>query len=96
MVVALPGEPFAATARQIRRHALRTDPGATVVVAGYANGCPGYLPTAAEYPHRGYEVEEAHRYYGMPGPFARGSAEALVDAVTRLLDEGALTGEPPS
>lgn len=93
LVVALPGEPFAAAARQIRRHALRTDPAATVVVAGYSNGCPGYLPAAQEYPHGGYEVEEAHRYYGMPGPFARGSAEALVAAVARLLDEGALTRE---
>ncbi|OLT00617.1 hypothetical protein BJF90_34300 [Pseudonocardia sp. CNS-004] len=75
VLVTLPGEPFAAAALEIRAHA---DPGATVLVAGYCDGCPGYLPPAEEYAHGGYEVEEAHRYYGLPGPFARGAAERLV------------------
>ncbi|WP_219412397.1 hypothetical protein [Pseudonocardia nigra] len=83
LVVALPGEPFAATARRIREHAAGT--GATVLVAGYSNGCPGYLPPADEYACGGYEVDEAHRYYGTPGRFARGSAERLVDQAERAL-----------
>jgi hypothetical protein len=78
VLVALPGEPFAAAALEIRAHA---DPGDTVLVAGYSDGCPGYLPPAEEYAHGGYEVEEAHRYYGLPGPFAQGASERLLGAV---------------
>ncbi len=87
VLVALPGEPFAAAARQVRAHVAGTLAGATVLVAGYSNGCPGYLPPADEYAVGGYEVDEAHRYYGLPGPFARGSAEALVRRAEHLLDE---------
>ncbi|GAA1269122.1 neutral/alkaline non-lysosomal ceramidase N-terminal domain-containing protein [Pseudonocardia aurantiaca] len=86
MLVALPGEPFAAAAHEIREHAARKQPDATVLVAGYSNGCPGYLPTSEEYPHGGYEVCDAHRYYGMPGPFSAGSSEALVKHARQLLD----------
>lgn len=73
-VVALPGEPFLDVAEQIRAQV-----DGPCLVLGYADGCPGYLPTAGEYPHGGYEVEDAHRYYGMPGPFAAGSAEILIE-----------------
>ena len=86
VLVALPGEPFAAAAHEIREHAARKRPDATVLVAGYSNGCPGYLPTSEEYPHGGYEVCDAHRYYGMPGPFSAGSSEALVKHARQLLD----------
>jgi neutral ceramidase len=82
LLVALPGEPFAAAAHEVRRHA---PPGTTVLVAGYSGGCPGYLPPADEHAHGGYEVDDAHRYYGMPGPFARGAAERLLDAARPLL-----------
>ncbi|WP_020573166.1 neutral/alkaline non-lysosomal ceramidase N-terminal domain-containing protein [Actinopolymorpha alba] len=78
-LVALPGEPFAATALAIRS-AL---PGPTVVI-GYADGCPGYFPTREEYAFGGYEVEDAHRYYGMSSAFAPGSAERLRDAAIDL------------
>jgi hypothetical protein len=71
-IVALPGEPFSVTAQ---RTAVLI-PGECLVV-GYADGSPGYLPPEEEYPYGGYEVAEAHRYYGMPGPFAPGAAEAL-------------------
>jgi neutral ceramidase len=84
LLVALPGEPFATAA-----HALRRDvaAGTTVFPAGYSGGCPGYLPPAEEHAHGGYEVEQAHRYYGMPGPFARGAAERLLEQVRPLLAE---------
>jgi neutral ceramidase len=70
LLVALPGEPFAASALSLRRRLP-----APVVVLGYADGCPGYVPPCEEYEAGGYEVEEAHRYYGMPATFAPGSAE---------------------
>lgn len=78
-VVAFPGEPFAATSLAVRA-AL---PGPALVL-GYADGCPGYLPPREEYAHGGYEVEEAHLYYGMPAAFAPGCAEQLLDTALRL------------
>ncbi len=77
-IVTLPGEPFLAVAHEVR--ATLGD----ALVLGYCDGVSGYLPTADEYPHGGYEVDDAHRYYGMPGPFAPGSAERLIDEVRSL------------
>jgi neutral ceramidase len=78
-LVALPGEPFSATAREIAARV----PGDRIVI-GYCDGCPGYFPPAEEFAHGGYEVEEAHRYYGMPAPFAPGTAETLAEAAVAL------------
>lgn len=77
-IVTLPGEPFLAVADRIR-HAL-----GDALVLGYCDGVSGYLPTKDEYVFGGYEVDDAHRYYGMPGPFAPGSAERLADAALAL------------
>lgn len=79
-VVALPGEPFLAAAESLA--ARRDDP---VIVLGYCDGVPGYLPSSAEYPLGGYEVDDAHRYYDMPSGFVRGSLERLVEAAADLL-----------
>jgi len=79
LLVALPGEPFLDAAEQIQRELELP-----VIVAGYSNGCPGYFPTAAEYDSGGYEVLDAHRYYGMPAPFKRGSLERLVHTAVTL------------
>lgn len=78
-IVALPGEPFSVTAQRTAD----LIPGECLVV-GYADGSPGYLPPKEEYRYGGYEVEEAHRYYGMPGPFAPGAAEALTKLAAEL------------
>lgn len=79
LLVALPGEPFLECAVRIQQEFA-----IPVIVAAYSNGCPGYFPTAQEYAHGGYEVEDAHRYYGMPAPFKRGSAERLVETAITL------------
>src|SRR5205823_6072349 len=34
-----------------------------VMALGYTNGVHGYVPTAADYPYGGYEVDGAHRFY---------------------------------
>ncbi len=74
----LPGEVFAGTALAIRAQL----PGSpTPFVISLANGNPGYIPARADYPAGGYEVTEAHRYYGLPAAFAPGSAERLTEAV---------------
>jgi len=74
----MPGEIFAGTAL-----AVRAGLPATPFVVSLADGVPGYIPPIPDYPAGGYEVAEAHRYYGMPAAFAPGSAEALAAAVRR-------------
>ena len=80
-VVALPGEIFARTGLDMRA---ACGDGPALVLA-YADAVPGYIPPAEEYPHGGYEVDEAHRFFGMPGAFAPGSAERLAAAAMELL-----------
>lgn len=83
IVLTLPGEPFLAVAERLRAQ-VAAEAGAPCLVLGYADGCPGYFPTAQEHRRGGYEVEDAHRYYGMPGPFAEGAAERLIDRATEV------------
>ena len=33
------------------------------VLCGFANGCIGYVPTADEYAHGGYEIDQAYKFY---------------------------------
>ena len=88
-LVGLPGEPFLSCGETVRRDiaAAREDrgmPPGPVLVTGYTNGCPGYLPEASAYALGGYEVVDAHRYYGMPAPFAGGSVERLQELAVAL------------
>jgi hypothetical protein len=76
-LVALPGEIFAETALAIRKTLDGRELGGRTIVFCFADGCPGYIPPRSEFAHGGYEVDEAHRYYGMPATFAPGSAELL-------------------
>jgi CRP-like cAMP-binding protein len=80
-IVALPGEIFAETGLLIRE-AIGDRP---AFIISCANGTPGYIPPASEFRHGGYEVDEAHRFIGMPGTFAPGSAESLAGAAQALL-----------
>lgn len=77
--VFLPGEIFATTAMQIRAG---QPAGVTPFVVSLTDGVPGYIPPLEAYAVGGYEVDEAHRYYGLPATFAPGSAEALASAAT--------------
>lgn len=80
-VVALPGEIFAETALSIRAALGRDRP---AFVIGFADDNPGYIPPASEFRFGGYEVDEAHRYYGLPMSFAPGAAEALAGCAIAL------------
>ncbi len=81
-VVALPGEIFAETALTIRS---ALGPAKPAFIVGFADDNPGYIPPASEFAYGGYEVDEAHRYYGLPMTFAPGSAEAIADCALGFL-----------
>ena len=81
----LPGEIFAATALALRA-ALPATP--TPFVLSLANGVPGYIPPREAFPAGGYEVLEAHRYYGQPAAFAAGCAETLVEQALHVAGAG--------
>lgn len=53
-----------------------------VVTLAFANDAPGYLPTRAALAEGGYEVAEAHRFYGQRGPFSPDTEDALVRAMS--------------
>lgn len=80
-LTALPGEIFAETAHAIRA---LSDPRDPSFVLGYADGNPGYIAPESEFAHGGYEIDEAHRYYGFPATFAPDSVPRLLSAVERL------------
>lgn len=83
-IVALPGEIFAETALSIRAALGQEKP---AFVIGFADDNPGYIPPASEFRFGGYEIDEAHRYYGLPMTFAPGSAEALAACAIELTRE---------
>lgn len=85
VIVALPGEPFTQASLEIRRRISSLTDADVVAILGYSDGCPGYFPSCDEYSLGGYEIEEAHRYYGMPGPFAQGSLEQLIQTAVQLV-----------
>ena len=58
-IVGMAGEVFYEYAAKIAA----ASPFAATVVWGTTNGCAAYLPTAAEIPFGGYEVDSAMRYY---------------------------------
>jgi hypothetical protein len=89
-IVALPGEIFTETALSIRA-ALGNEP---AFVLELADASPGYIPPRSEFAFGGYEVEEAHRYIGMPGTFAPGTAEKLADAACALLGKEGASRSP--
>jgi len=85
-IVGLPGEIFAETALAIRAE---LPPQMPAIIADFAEDNPGYISPASEFPFGGYEVDEAHRYYGQPAGFAPGSAEALAEsAIAQLAAQG--------
>ncbi|MDQ7053521.1 MAG: neutral/alkaline non-lysosomal ceramidase N-terminal domain-containing protein [candidate division KSB1 bacterium] len=80
--LALPFEVFAETSLAIRQAVSEV-----VVVCGYANGNFGYLPPAAEIPKGGYEVLEAHKFYGHPNHFAVDAEERVRRTAVALIAE---------
>lgn len=82
-IIATPGEVFSEIGAQVRARS----PFATTLFAGYSQGILGYMATAAEYPHGGYEPSVAQRGYAHPAPFDPAIERILVDTSLKLLNE---------
>jgi neutral ceramidase len=76
-------EPFAQTGLEIKRRS----PYAHTLVAGYANGCVGYVCPADAFEHGGYEVQTAHRFYRLPEPFEPRAEHQLAGAAVDVLHQ---------
>jgi neutral ceramidase len=92
IVVGLPGEPFMELGQQIRE---RCGVGGVVVI-GYSNGCPGYIPDPSAYREGGYEVCDAHHFYGESSAFSPAAAgivvEAALQAIAYLIEPSSARG----
>jgi hypothetical protein len=75
-IVSMPGEPFAEIGAAIKK----ASPFAATMFCGYSTGLGGgYMPTEAEYAHRGYEVEGTR--------YGKGAAAAVVNAASQMFQE---------
>lgn len=91
VLIALPGEIFTETAMRIRRN---ISSGRPLFLLAYADDNPGYIPPNSEFRYGGYEIDEAHRFYGLGAAFAPGSAERLELAGRVAAENAAFAANP--
>lgn len=72
-LVAIPSEFFSADGRALRTQT----PSPELMVAGWSNGLVGYTPTRRAMATGGYEVDDAHRWYGHPAAWDPVSGDKL-------------------
>jgi neutral ceramidase len=82
VIVTGPGETFTEYGIAVKERA----PGAPTLYAGYTNEILGYLPTAAEYPHGGYEAGYGYKSVGLPSLFDPSVEQILVETGVRLAE----------
>jgi len=85
--VFLPGEVVVDYALRLKQEL----DGGRIWMNGYSNACPGYVPSERILREGGYEGGGAMIYYDIPGPYASGLEQTIVDAVT-----GQLKGKFPA
>lgn len=81
-LVALGGEVVVDYALRLKREC----PNDNVIVAGYTNEVPCYIPSVRVLREGGYEPDTSMIYYGQPGPFTEAVEETVIGACRRLLD----------
>ncbi len=92
-VVGVSGELFSSLGQAIKKGGLemisheRGD--GIILINGYTNSVIGYIPPRQEYARGGYEIAEAHRYYGYPAALAAEAGERIVETALRLLSQRA-------
>lgn len=59
--------------------------GGGIVVAGYSNHIPCYIPSLRVLKEGGYEADDSLLWDDMPGPFAEDVEERVMSAVKRVL-----------
>ncbi len=83
VIVGVPGEYFVELGLQIKE-GIKKSGARQVMIAGFTNGDVGYIPARRAYPHGGYEVTEAYRYYGYPAAIAPEGGEKIVARAVEL------------
>ncbi|MBL0159574.1 MAG: neutral/alkaline non-lysosomal ceramidase N-terminal domain-containing protein [Bryobacterales bacterium] len=63
----------------------RTFPGERLMVAGYSNDVPCYIPSARVLKEGGYEAVDSMIYYGQPGPFTEEVEPRIQEAVQQVM-----------
>jgi hypothetical protein len=81
-LVALGGEVVVDYALRLKREC----PNDNVIVAGYTNEVPCYIPSVRVLREGGYEPDTSMIYYGQPGPFTEAVEETVIGACRRLLE----------
>jgi hypothetical protein len=79
-LVAVPGEIFASLGLAIKK-----EPSRLPLVLGTSNGNIGYIPAPDAYQTPGYEVGDAHKYYGFPAALSLEAGTMIVRAAHELL-----------
>ncbi len=80
VIVGVPGELFVELGLQLKAQL----PARQVLVVGFANHNIGYIPARRAYPHGGYEIAEAYKYYGYPAALAPEAGEEILAAALRF------------
>jgi len=81
ILAGLPGEVFVEIGLGIKNGS----PFEHTLVAGYTNGCIGYMPTKKAFEEGGYETHSAYRLYGIY-PVDQDVAEKMVSSSLKLID----------
>ena len=82
-LVAIPSEFFSADGRALRAQT----PSPELMVAGWSNGLVGYTPTRRATATGGYEVDDAHRWYGHPATWNPASGDNLRAAALKSIGQ---------
>ena len=90
VIVTGPGETFTEYGIAVKGRS----PGSPTLYAGYTNGLLGYLPTANEYQHHGYEAGYGYKGAGLPSLFDPSVERILVETGVRLAERLFPDAEP--
>jgi hypothetical protein len=80
VLVSAPGELFVELGLAIKAGAA-----GHCFICGFSNDNIGYIPARRAYPHGGYEIAEAYKYYGYPAALAPEAGELVVTTALALL-----------
>jgi hypothetical protein len=90
VIVTGPGETFTEYGIAVKERS----PGSPTLYAGYTNEILGYLPTASEYRHGGYEAGYGYKSVGLPSLFDPDVERILVATGVRLAERLFPDAEP--